>query len=404
MGGGIGGLATAACLRARGFDADVYERAAELREVGAALGLWPNATLVLQHLGVLDALKKLAHVPAAGALRDVRGKVIMKMQALETAVPTIFAHRADLHRVLLSVIPSDGLHLNKNCTSIEREGSRVRAIFADSTCSPWADGLLGADGIRSVVRDMTLHDGPPTYRGYVAWRGVAAFDPGEEMVGETWGRGQRFGFIPLGQGVHGAGDSGAVAPDAAAGPRVGWWATANMPESQADDTCRQPQAAWKKEVLARFKNWHRPIRDLLEATPESAFLCSAILDRPPPSADKPWGDGPVTLLGDAAHPTTPNLGQGACMAIEDAAVVAHAVASIPEIPTALRVYEMSRVARTAMIVSESLKFGKIGQWENPLACALRDALVRVAPEKRMRKQFRELWTYDAWEAPLIMRG
>jgi 2-polyprenyl-6-methoxyphenol hydroxylase-like FAD-dependent oxidoreductase len=110
----------------------------------------------------------------------------------------------------------------------------------------------------------------------------------------------------------------------------------------------------------------------------------------------------MTLLGDAAHPMTPNLGQGACSAIEDAAVLAHAVAACPSVEAAFRIYEKTRHARTAMIVRDSLKVGKMGQWENGLACAVRDFVLRVAPDGSLRKQFRDLWMYDAWEEPLKM--
>ena len=107
IGGGIGGLATACSLRARGITCEVYERAAELREVGAAIGLWPNATRVLKHLGVLDELIRLAHVPPAGALRDWRGRVMVRMINFKSDVPSVFAHRADLHGVLLDALSPD---------------------------------------------------------------------------------------------------------------------------------------------------------------------------------------------------------------------------------------------------------------------------------------------------------
>ena len=226
----------------------------------------------------------------------------------------------------------------------------MRAVFADGTHSEWGDGLIGADGIRSAVREATLADGAPVYRGYVAWRGVAEFASSGadgEIVGESWGRGMRFGFIPRGLG------------------RGGWWATANKPGRQGQATCAETQGQWKKEILARFGKWHAPIPKLLETTPESAILCNAIMDRAPPKVPRAWGEGPITLLGDAAHPTTPNMGQGACMAIEDGAVLARAVAEMPDMAAAFRAYERARLARTAKIVRESLKLGgagAVGEW------------------------------------------
>jgi 2-polyprenyl-6-methoxyphenol hydroxylase-like FAD-dependent oxidoreductase len=297
--------------------------------------------------------------------------------ARDGAVPGVAAHRADLLAALFSAVPAEAVILGKNCAAIERDGRRARAGFSDGSFSPWGTALVGADGIHSMVRRLTLADGEPVYRGYVAWRGVAAFDAGR-FLGETWGRGQRFGMIPLGHG------------------RTAWWATANKREREAG---AGTQEQWKREVMKRFGDYHAPIPELIEATPVEAFLCTPIRDRVPVGG---WGEGNVTLLGDAAHPTTPNLGQGACMAIEDGAVLAHALAAIPDVATALRVYERSRRQRTGYIVRESLKFGRIAQWGNPMACWWRGVLMRMAPDRKLRRQFQDLWDYDAWAAPLVM--
>ena len=115
-----------------------------------------------------------------------------------------------------------------------------------------------------------------------------------------------------------------------------------------------------------------------------------------------WGEGVITLLGDAAHPSTPNLGQGGGMAIEDAAVLARAVYAVPNLTAAFQVYEATRRERTERIVRESLSLGRIGQWKNPLACALRDFMIRHASERRLQRMFQELWVYDAWTVPFIM--
>ena len=387
IGGGIGGLALAACLRVRGegrIRAVVYERADELKEVGAALAVWPNAGRVLEHLGAFGWLKERAHVAPAGALRDWRGRELMKMVRVEGEMPMVFLHRAVLLEAVRRAVPEGWVVLGKRCVGIERGESGVRARFGDGGFSEWGDGLVGADGVRSVVRAEILRDGEARYRGYVAWRGVAEFktEKGDgEIVGETWGCGRRFGFIPLGNG------------------RVGWWAAANV--RRPEETLKRGPVAWKQDVLKLFGGWHAPIRAVLEATPGEAVLCNAICDRVPV---KRWGEGAVTLLGDAAHPTTPNLGQGACMAIEDAAVLAQAVDALPGVETAFRVYEATRAERTARVVRESLKFGRMGQWGNPLACALRNWMVRVAPGGGVEKTFRELWAYDAWNVPLVMPG
>jgi 2-polyprenyl-6-methoxyphenol hydroxylase-like FAD-dependent oxidoreductase len=382
IGAGIGGLALAAALQTRAphFTPQLYERAKELKEVGAAIGVWPNATRILRHLGCLDPLLASSYTAPAGALRHYQGKVLRQMSALSSDAPSIFAHRADLLNALLAVTPKDHLHLDHACTGYETAtidgAEKVRATFSNHPPTAWADALIAADGIHSAIRTQLLHDGMPTYRGYIAWRAVTNFSS-PDMVGETWGPGQRFGFIPLGQN------------------RVGWWATANT--NTPDATMAQPKSQWKEELLRRYHRWHHPIPHLLHQTPEESLLCTPIADRDVPDT---WSSGPITLLGDAAHPTTPNLGQGACMAIEDAATLAKTLAEINDIPAALRAYEKARIPRTRFIVKESRKFGRMGQWKNPLSCALRNTALRLAPESALAKQFQTLWQHDAWNTSL----
>jgi 2-polyprenyl-6-methoxyphenol hydroxylase-like FAD-dependent oxidoreductase len=388
IGAGIGGLALSGALRtlAPHFTPLLYERAKELKEVGAALGVWPNATRILRHLGCLDPLLASSYTAPAGALRHYQGKILRKMSALSSDAPSIFAHRADLLNALRSLTPPHALHLDHPCTGYElttlHGQQKVRATFANHPPTDWADALIAADGIHSNIRSQLLHDGPPTYRGYIAWRAVTPFsspirEAASLFVGETWGPGQRFGFIPLGHN------------------RVGWWATANT--QTPDATLAKPKSQWKQELLTRYQGWHPPIPELLAQTPEESLLCTPIADRDVPAT---WGTGPITLLGDAAHPTTPNLGQGACMAIEDAATLAKALAEIPQIPAALRAYEKARIPRTRFIVTESRKFGRMGQWKNPLATSLRNTLLRLAPDASLAKQFQTLWQHDAWNTPL----
>jgi 2-polyprenyl-6-methoxyphenol hydroxylase-like FAD-dependent oxidoreductase len=186
---------------------------------------------------------------------------------------------------------------------------------------------------------------------------------------ETWGNGKRFGFVPLDQG------------------RVYWFATRNTSQGRGDGTMGR-----KREVLELFRGWHEPIEALIQATEESAILHNDIYDQKPLHH---WGDGRITLLGDAAHPMTPNMGQGACQAIEDALVLAACQCNARNMEAALRAYEKERIKRTAAIVRRSRTIGQVAQWESPLACIIRNAILKRAPSDALFKQLEWVLAYQA---------
>ncbi|HEY0155008.1 MAG TPA: FAD-dependent monooxygenase, partial [Longimicrobium sp.] len=185
---------------------------------------------------------------------------------------------------------------------------------------------------------------------------------------ESLGAGLRFGVVPIGEG------------------RVAWWATANEQEGTDDGG-----EGAKPKLLRLFRGWHAPIPQLLEATPAEAILKNDSYDRPPVRG---WSRGRVTLLGDAAHPTTPNMGQGGCMAIEDAAVLADALVRNPDIPDALRDFERRRFRRVAGIVRQSLQYGQVAQWERPAAVRLREAIFRLTPDAVTALAMRRTFAFD----------
>jgi 2-polyprenyl-6-methoxyphenol hydroxylase-like FAD-dependent oxidoreductase len=156
--------------------------------------------------------------------------------------------------------------------------------------------------------------------------------------------------------------------------RTYWYATTNLPEGAA---AAEPDP--KAALLRCFAGWFDPVETLVEATPPEAILINDVYDRP---ALRRWGRSRVTLLGDAAHPTTPNMGQGGCMAMEDALVLARCVEAQPDdLPAALLAYERKRRRRAALVVSQSRQFGWLGQWERPKAVAFRTALGRLYPDR-----------------------
>jgi 2-polyprenyl-6-methoxyphenol hydroxylase-like FAD-dependent oxidoreductase len=372
-GGGIGGLTLGVALRRAGFSVRVFERAASLRPVGAGITMQTNAILAFRTIGLDAEVAVAGHAVQRGAILDSRGRSLGTMlvgeMAQELGAPTIAIHRARLQEVLQTALGPEPLTLNARVVGFREEPGSVVARLSDGT-EVAGDLLVGADGLRSTVREQLLNDGEPRYAGYTSWRGVCEV-PGlaePSSTAESWGPGLRFGIVPLGQG------------------RTYWFATANAPVGGVDT----PDA--HGELLRRFGHWHAPIRALIEQTPISAIFRTDIHDRPPVQS---WARGRVVLLGDAAHPMTPNMGQGGGQAVEDAAVLARCLASEPELPTALTRYQALRVPRANGFVSQSRRLGEVAQWENPLACWVRDRIFQLVPQSSIRANLRRVLTFDA---------
>ena len=374
IGGGIGGLATAIALHRIGIDAHVYERSEQLRETGAGLSLWRNALLALDAIGLGDACRAHSLPYPGAALRRWDGRVLVspadkELKALIGEIGLVM-HRAALLRLLSEAVGSDRIHLGKTCVGVEAHGDKVTARFADGTTAT-DDALIGADGLHSVVRRAVLGDVPPTYSGYTAWRGVTTFDHSRLAAGESWGSGQRFGQVQM------------------ANDEVYWFATKNASSGETSPN-------EKDTVLNLFRQWHAPIPDLVAATPAESVLRNDIYDRP---AARTWTRGRITLLGDAAHPMTPNLGQGGCQALEDAVVLARALKASSNVADAWRIYERARMARTAFVTTASRRVGALGQWSHPAAIALRDRVMALFGGLQVR-QIVSLVSYDARTVPV----
>ncbi|MEZ4728869.1 MAG: FAD-dependent monooxygenase [Caldilineaceae bacterium] len=369
IGGGIGGLATAIALNQIGLTVEIYERVTSLREVGAGLSLWANAIKALDYLGLGQAIRALALPETAGGIRTAQGELLMHTTNAQLEAKfgelSVMVHRAELHDLLRRAYGQE-IHLGMECVAVSEEAQGVRAHFRNGE-ERWGDLVIGADGLHSQVRAGVHGQESPRYAGYTAWRGVVPFAINRLQIGETWGRGARFGQIPM------------------QGNRVYWFAAYNTPPGQ------QSPNGEKAELLRIFGAWHAPICALIEATPEAAILRNDIYDRPPLQR---WGRGHITLLGDAAHPTTPNLGQGACQALEDAVALAKALQATAAIPAALRAYEAARIPRTTMIVEQSRRVGWVGQWANPVAVAVRNILVKHLLARRQYQQLAPLIGYE----------
>lgn len=368
-GAGIGGLTLACALRRAGHTVSVFERAEALRPVGAGITIQMNAMAALRSIGLGEAVAEAGALIQRGAVLDASGKVLSLMRVdrlgAELGEPMVCLLRGRLQAVLLAQAGAEHVHTGRAVTGFQDDGHRVTVTLSDGS-SETGDVLVGADGLRSVVRRELLGDEPLRYAGYTSWRGVA---PAEALLedrlgmSESWGPGARFGIVPIGFG------------------QVYWFATLNTPAGGTD-----APGTSRERLLEVFGGWHAPIAGLLQATPEEAILRTDINDRPPASR---WTKGRVTLLGDAAHPMTPNMGQGGCQAIEDAVVLAGCLSRASGVEAALADYEHRRVDRANSFVARSYSLGRMAQWESAAGRFVRDALLRMVPEGVATKQARE---------------
>ena len=291
-GGGIGGLASALALTQHGWEIEVLERAAAFTEVGAGLSLWPNGLRALDTLGVGEQVRERALLAGQAGIRDASGRWLSRTDtaALERRFGAVaMIHRADLLAVLRAAVPERSMYHGVTVSRVSSDGT-----VAHSDGESRADLIVGADGMRSVVRASIWPDAPsPRYAGgYTAWRMVTPPVP-VDGSSESWGAGERFGYAPL--------------PDG----RIYCFAVANAPEGAPGEGIAG--------LRNRFSGWHSPIPALLDAAGQNAMLHDDLYELPPL---RTYTTGQVVLVGDAAHAMTPNLGQGACQALEDAVVLA----------------------------------------------------------------------------------
>lgn len=343
VGGGIGGLATALALQRVGLPARVYEQAPEIGAVGAGIALWPGALHALREIGAAPWFWELPVCPFEWAETTTpQGRPLVGFEVTPITGGQAYAvRRADLHQALLEPLDPDAVLAGKRLVALDQDADGVQLRFEDGS-AVHADLVVGADGLRSVVRQALLGPGQLRASGETAYRGMASMavaDPG--LMREMQGGGRR----------------GAVHPVST--EQVYWWTTERAPQ---DETASPEQR--KSKLLANLAEWTAGLPEAIAATPPTAILVNELADRVPVAR---WSAGRVTLLGDAAHPTTPNLGLGGCMAIEDALVLARALRDARAHGPAFAQYEFERHARTAEVVRLSRWMGRTGSLRNPVA-------------------------------------
>lgn len=378
VGAGIGGLAAALALHRRGVEVAVYEQSAALGEIGAGLNLSPNALKAFRHLGMEADAVAIGYQADFQTVRSWRSGRVISRQARKGGFAERFGasmltiHRADLLAIFARALPDRLFHLGMACTAADTAGT---ARFADGTTID-ADIVVGADGLHSVVRESLFGPSAPHFTGCVCWRGLVPIELAPRSLNPAemtawWG--------PHGHVVH---------YPVRRGELINFVAHYDSDAWTEESWTRECDRSELEETYAR---WNEGLRELFRSS--ERYYKWALYDRDPLER---WSDGRATLLGDAAHPMLPYLGQGACMAIEDGCVLAAAVAATPDDPAgALRRYEALRLPRTRRAQLGSRHRAKENHLASPWARLKRD--VRIAIRSRIasdKTPNQTAWLYD----------
>ncbi len=366
IGGGIGGLTAARAMLRRGLDVRVYESSPELKEIGAGVALGPNAMKALRSLDLEEPVRALGYHAPVQLLRTWKGRVISKTDATLAAqrfgANGCTIHRADLLDVLAQSVPADVVTLRARCEAVTTGASGAAARFSDGT-EIEADVIVGADGIHSAVRTSLFGPDAPQFTGRICYRSVipVAKLPARKLEP----------YEGLWLGPHGT----LVVYGVRRGELV------NIVAHYEDATYQHE--SWiaecdRAEIQERYRRWHASLQEIFAAG--DIWYKWALYDRDPIPA---WTKGRTTILGDAAHPMLPYLGQGAGQAIEDGCILAAALDKLGDDPSAaLQLYERSRRPRASRVVLTSRSRGDDNHLVSPIAALRRD--VTIAVRKRFR--------------------
>lgn len=334
IGAGIGGLAAALALRKKGIEVQVYEKAKQLLPVGAGLTLFPNGLNTLEAIapGIVELLIDAGSSTHQVNIKKSSGETVFQrqQQLLEKyGQPMLNIRWSRLQEILASFLPADIIHLNHSCIDFKQHENSVQVNFVNGK-TLHTDLLIGSDGINSAVRKTLVKDGLPRYAGRLSWRAVIKYShellPLNEVFIITSNTGQIFTIIDVGEGYI-------------------FWSAAMLSQYNLS-----PTQFVKSRVLQEYSGWIEPVKAIINATPLEKIVERPICDRAP---SKSWSQGRVTLLGDAAHPMIPSLGQGANTAFEDAWELANYLSHCDNMETALAKYDESRVERTQIIQARS---------------------------------------------------
>lgn len=360
VGGGIGGLTLGNFLKQQNIDAKIYESAPEIKPVGAGIAMAGNAMQIFDKLGLKEKIENAGTKMHALIITDEKLKTISKTDVLKLEskynVCNIAIHRADLQKILSENI-TENITLNKRLKKIEKK-ENYHLTFQDKTKIE-SEIVFGADGVKSLVRNQILKSGEIRNARQKCWRGILQTEIPEKYSNnayEMWGKGKRFGFVKIRENT------------------LYWYALVN-----------EKFYSENIDLLKEFRDFHPDILEMISKTQSENIILNDIIDLKPMNN---WTTENLCLIGDSAHATTPNMGQGGCQAVEDAYVIAKLLEKEKDWNKMFSQFEKIRKEKVHHIVNTSWTIGNIAQWEK--FTGLRNFIFRNIPEYVNQKQMEKI--------------
>ncbi|MDQ1856323.1 FAD-dependent monooxygenase [Chryseobacterium sp. WLY505] len=361
IGAGIGGLTLGNVLKQHQYDFTIYESAPEIKPVGAGIMMAVNAMQVFDRLGLKEKIENAGNkihriVIANESLQTISKTEILELEKQYNSC-NVAIHRAELQKILAENLNPDSIQLDHSLQKIRKEENYI--LDFDNGHQIESAIVFGADGIKSPIRNQILKMGIIRNSGQKCWRGLVDFDLPEkhhQEAFEMWGKGKRFGFVKISD------------------RKVYWYACIN-----------EKSFGRYLEIAEIFNDFDPLVLQLIEATANEDIICNTISDLAPIPK---WYSENLCLIGDAAHATTPNMGQGACQAIEDAYIIGKLLESHQDFNTIFKKFQSTRRKKVDYIVNTSRTIGKVSQWEK--GNSLRNFLMGLLPESMNQKMAKKI--------------
>ncbi|WP_210620021.1 FAD-dependent monooxygenase [Mammaliicoccus lentus] len=364
IGGGIGGLTAAGLLYQTGHDVQVYEKRNDLNQVGAGVGIGSNVLKALKPYKMTYAIEQEGQALNKIEIRTNLDSFLNTLKMNRDEEQNITIHRSVLHEILKTHVPPERINLDYKLKEFKQTPDNIRLYFENGQEAE-ADLVIAADGLNSNIRKQIQPKSEPKYAGYTCFRGVVNENLNIDRTTalEYWGHKGRFGIVPLKD------------------DELYWFCTMNAKENDL-----QFKSFEKPHLQAYFNQYPDEVRNVLDAQEELGILHHDMYDLTPL---KSFISGKVVLLGDAAHATTPNMGQGAGQAIEDAVTLTNLLKE-KDVDAALKRYNKLRVKHTRKVIKKSRKIGKAGQASNTMKIKMRNKMLKSMSSKSLSKKVKFL--------------